>query len=159
MAHGGFARMLDELDERLLAELSRNARASFRKIAQRLGVSVSTAIQRVKSLEQAGIIRGYTMLADAEKAGYELTALIEVTRRKGTPTEVEKKIAALPNVIAVYDVTGSFDAMVIAKFRNRSELNKFVKGLLAMENIERTNTHFVLNVIKEDPRILNKKTF
>jgi Lrp/AsnC family transcriptional regulator for asnA, asnC and gidA len=53
-------------------------------------------------------------------------------------------------VVAVYDITGDYDAAVITKFKDRSSLNDFVKKLLAMPNIKRTVTNVVLNVIKED---------
>ena len=63
-------------------------------------------------------------------------------------------MSKLPNVCAVYDVTGLTDAMVVAKFRSRRELSKFTKGLLAMPYVERTNTHVVLTTVKEDFRML-----
>jgi len=56
--------------------------------------------------------------------------------------------------LAVYDVTGLTDAMVIAKFKSREELSKFTKALLAMPFVERTNTHIVLTTVKEDFRLL-----
>jgi Lrp/AsnC family transcriptional regulator for asnA, asnC and gidA len=53
-------------------------------------------------------------------------------------------------VQAVYDVTGDFDALVIAKFRSRRELDSFVKSLQTIEFVERTETNLILNIIKED---------
>jgi Lrp/AsnC family transcriptional regulator for asnA, asnC and gidA len=52
-------------------------------------------------------------------------------------------------VNAVYDVTGEYDAIIVAQFRNREELNEFVKGLLAVPGVKRTNTMLVLNTMKE----------
>ena len=54
----------------------------------------------------------------------------------------------------VYDVTGTTDAMILAKFKTRRELNNFVKRILRMPFVERTNTRVVLNTIKEDFRLL-----
>jgi len=68
--------------------------------------------------------------------------------------EVENEIAKLPNTCLVYDVTGDYDAIVVAKFRNRKELNNFVKTILSLNYVERTNTHVVLNSVKEDFRLL-----
>ena len=73
---------------------------------------------------------------------------------KGKLLELEREVAKLPQVLAVYDVTGLTDAMVIAKFKSREELSKFTKTLLAMPFIERTNTHIVLTTVKEDFRLL-----
>jgi DNA-binding Lrp family transcriptional regulator len=80
--------------------------------------------------------------------------LTEVTVAKGKLLELEQQVAKMPQVMAVYDVTGLTDAMVIAKFKNRDELSKFTKSLLAMPFVERTNTHIVLTTVKEDFRLL-----
>ena len=145
---------IDELDQRVLSILSNDSRVSSRKIALRCRVSVGTVLTRIKRMEQAGIIRGYTTRLDHEKLGYQLTAIAEITVSKGKLLEMEQAISKHPNVCAVYDITGSTDALVIAKFRNREELSKFTKGMLAMPFIERTNTHLVLTTIKEDFRPL-----
>jgi len=105
-------------------------------------------------MEKEGIIKGYTTILDQEKLGYELTVITEITVSKGKLLEMEKKIAKIPNVCAVYDVTGLTDAMVIAKFKNRKELSDFTKSLLSMPFVERTNTHLVLTTVKEDYRII-----
>jgi len=78
-----------------------------------------------------------------------------LTVSKGKLLKVEREIAKMPNVCAVYDVTGLTDAMVIGKFRNRKELSDFTKSLLAMRYIERTNTHVILSTIKEDFRLFD----
>ena len=55
--------------------------------------------------------------------------------------------------MAVYDVTGSFDATLVCRFKNSTELNKFVKGLVLRKDVEATETHIVLNTVKEDFRL------
>ena len=80
--------------------------------------------------------------------------MIEVKAEKGKMIEVENKIAKFENVCAVYDVTGTTDTIIIAKFKNRDALGKFVKELATIHNIVSTNTHIVLNDLKEDFRIL-----
>jgi DNA-binding Lrp family transcriptional regulator len=127
---------------------------SYRRIAGKAGVSVGTVLTRAKRLEKAGIVKGYTALLDHERIGYQLTAIAEITVSKGKLLEMEQAISKHPNVCAVYDITGLTDALVIAKFRNREELSKFTKSLLAMPFIDRTNTHVVLTTVKEDFRLL-----
>ena len=144
---------LDEEDKKIINELGRNARISYRKLAKKLGLATSTVIHKYERMRAAGIIKGSSIIVDSEKAGYNLLALIEIIVSKGKLVEVEEKIAKRPNVYAVYDITGDTDAMMMARFRSRKELNDFVKGLLAMDFVERTNTHFVLNVVKEDFRV------
>jgi DNA-binding Lrp family transcriptional regulator len=141
---------LDEVDKAILRELISNARLSFREIARRIGVSTATVANKVRRMEEEGVIRGYTAIVDAEKLGYDIVAVIEVVISKGKVANVEEEIAKAPNVQAVYDVTGESDAMIVARFKSRAELSNFVKKLLSMEYVERTITHVVLNVKKEE---------
>ena len=129
-----------------------NARLSNRQIARNIGVSVGTIIARIQKMEQEGIIQGYSAILNQEKLDYDLTVVTEITVSKGKLIEVEQEIAKIPNVCAVYDVTGLTDAMVIVKSKNRKELSEFTKNVLAMPYVERTNTHLVLTTVKEDYR-------
>ena len=146
---------MDETDVKILTKLLTDARLSYRKIAQEIGVSPPTVLTRVEKLERENIIKFYSAVLDHEKLGYDLTAIIEVTAVKGKISEVEKHIAKLSNVCAVYDITGLTDMMIIAKFKNRKELSNFVKKDLSMPYVERTNTHVVLLAVKEDFRFIH----
>ncbi len=147
-------RQMDETDDKILKALTVNARLSSRQIAKQCGVSIGTALSRIRKMEDQGIVKGYSALLDHEKLGYELTVVSEITVSKGRLLEMESEIARFPNVCCVYDVTGLLDAIIIAKFKNREELGKFTKRLLALPYVERTNTHVVLITIKEDFRII-----
>jgi DNA-binding Lrp family transcriptional regulator len=133
----------------IIALLQEDSRLSFNKIATKLGVSVGTAYNRVKNLEALGVIKEYTTILDPVKLGYEFTAIILVQASGKHLAEVETEIAKARSVVAVYDITGDYDAAVVAKFKDRAGLNDFVKTLLATSNIKRTVTNVVLNVIKE----------
>ncbi|MGC2570618.1 MAG: Lrp/AsnC family transcriptional regulator [Candidatus Nitrosopolaris sp.] len=143
---------MDETDVKILAKLLSDARLSYRKIADEIGISPPTVLARVKKLESDSVIKFYSAVLDHEKLGYDLTAIIEVTSVKGKIAEVEKHIAKFPNVCAVYDITGLTDMVVVAKFKNRAQLSNFVKKDLALPYVERTNTHVVLITVKEDFR-------
>ena len=145
---------LDETDVKILRTLLSDARLSSRQISKQCGVSIGTVLSRVKKMEKEGIIKGYSALLNQEKLGYELTVVSEITVSKGRLLEMENEIARLPNVCCVYDVTGLIDAIIVAKFKNRKELGKFTKRLLALPYVERTNTHVVLTTIKEDFRMI-----
>jgi DNA-binding Lrp family transcriptional regulator len=119
-----------------------------------IGVSTNTVLTRIKNLEKKGIIKYYTAVLNHEKIDYDLGAIIELTISKGKLIDVEKEIAKSKNVVGVYDVTGTTDAIVLAKFKTRRELNSFIKRILSMEFVERTNTRVILNTIKEDFRLL-----
>lgn len=145
---------LDELDRKILQAYLFDARLSYRELAHKLGVSTTTIQSRTNKLEKLGVIRGYSAVFDHEKVGFQLTAITEVSVAKGKLLELEREVAKMPQVLAVYDVTGLTDAMVIAKFKSRDDLSKFTKSLLAMPFVERTNTHIVLTTVKEDFRLL-----
>lgn len=144
---------LDDIDRKLLKELLMNSNRSQRELAKAIGVSTATVINHIQRLESAGVIKDYTVMLDYERLGYELTAIVEMTVSRGKLIEVEKAVSKLPYVCAVYDITGEIDAIIVAKFRNRQELSEFPKALLGMPDIQRTNTHVVLNTIKEDFRM------
>ena len=144
---------LDEIDRKLLRELLTNSKRSYRELATAIGVSAATVINHVQRLESAGVIKDYSTRLDHERLGYELTVITEIIVSKGKLLETEEEIAKIPNVCAVYDITGQTDAMVVAKFKSRSNLSDFTKALLAMTYVERTNTHVVLTTVNEDFRL------
>jgi len=145
---------LDETDVKILKALTVDARLSSRQVARQCGISVGTALSRIRKMEDEDVIRGYAALLDQEKLGYELTVMTEITVSKGRLLEIENEIARIPNVCCVYDLTGLADAAIIAKFKTREDLSKFTKHILSLPYVERTNTHVVLTTVKEDFRIV-----
>jgi len=144
---------MDKTDERILKNLMMDGRLSARQLALKLGMSTVTILTRIKKMEKEKIIRGYTALIDHEKIGYSLTAIIEIIAKNDKIVSIEDEIAKFENVCGVYDITGSTDTIVIAKFKERNELSTFVKNLACISNVENTITHVVLNTTKEDFRL------
>ncbi len=145
--------MLDELDRRIIQTLNENARRSFREIAKEVGASVTAVINKVKKLEEAGAIRGYIPVLNPASFGYNLMAIIALRISKGKLIETQQLIARDPQVVGVYDITGEWDSLVIGYFRNADDLNRFIKRILALRYVDRTVTHLVLNVVKDEKRI------
>ena len=143
---------LDKIDEKILKNLMVDARLSARQMALKLGMSTVTVLSRIKKLEKEKIIKGYTAIIDHEKLGYDLTAIIEIIAKKDV-IDIEEKLSKIENVCGVYDITGNTDTVIVAKFKERNELSKFVKSLSSMSNVENTITHVVLNTEKEDFRL------
>lgn len=149
----GAGRSFDELDRKIIEALLVDSRASAREMGFNLGVSTSTVTARIGRLRGEGVLRGFSAQVDFQKLGYELTVVTEIHVSKGKLVEMEREIAKAPGVCAVYDVTGEIDAVVISKCKDREELSRFTKGLLAMPFIERTNSHVVLTTVREDFRL------
>ena len=137
----------------IIALLQGDSRLSFNKLAKKLGVSVGTAYNRVKTLEALGVVKGYTVVLDTSKLGFELTAIILIQAAGKHLLDVEKEIANTANVIAVYDIAGEHDAAVVAKFKDRTSLNKYLQSLLTKPYVKRTVTNVALNVVKEDLQV------
>lgn len=144
---------LDAVDREIINLLEEDCRLSYKNIALKSHVSVGTAFSRIKKLENEGKIKGYSVILDSSKLGYPLTAVIFLKAEGNFLLSVEEDIANCSNVVAVYDVTGEFDATVIAKFRDRNDLSSFIKSVAAMPHVKRTFTCVSLDTVKENSMV------
>ncbi len=140
----------DEIDAKIIKELQRDAAASLSEIASRLGIPVSTVFSRIKRLREAGVIKGYTIRVDPALLGYNVTAIIMFSVEGPYLEEIESVLSSNPNIIALYDTTGDYDVVAIARFRSIQELDRFIKGVLKNPRIRKTITSVVLRVVKEE---------
>jgi DNA-binding Lrp family transcriptional regulator len=145
---------LKALDKKILVILLENSRLSYREIARRLGIAVGTVMTHMQEMEKVGIIKGYSAVLDWEKLGYDVQVIIDVRVSKGKLHMVEKRFSKHPNVVAVYDNTGPFDATIIARFLSRKSMDGFLKDIQTYEFVERTETKLVLSTLKEGQREL-----
>ena len=142
---------LDDTDRAIIKCLESDARMSLRSVAGEVGVSLGTVSNRLRRLENSGVVTGYTVQLDAEKVGWGLTVVVGLRIEKGRLLELQRKIAEDHRVLGVYDVTGDFDSMVVARAVDRGDLDDLSKTVLSLEGITRSVTHFVLNTVKESP--------
>lgn len=140
---------IDNLDKKIINELSADSKQSYRDIAKRVRASAVTVMKRLHRLEREKVIRGYSIDIDYEKIGFEISVIVDVRVSKGKLIQVEKKIAAHKNVFAVYDNTGQFDVTVLARFRTRAGMDNFLKRLQSFDFVQRTETKLILGTIKE----------
>ena len=141
--------MLDEIDQKIIRVLEKDARTSLRKISELVDVSLGTVSNRVKKMEKNGVIMGYSVILNPDEIGWELNVVIGLRIQKGRLIEIQEKIAKDSRVHGVYDVTGDFDSMVIARAKNRKDLDDLSKNVLSIDGVERSITHLVLNTVKE----------
>jgi DNA-binding Lrp family transcriptional regulator len=144
---------MDKLDIDIICSLNENSRKSYRTLAKELRVSISTISNRLKKLQKDGIIENYIPVINREKIGFDLTAAINIKITHGKLLEVQKEISRDSQVSGVYDITGDWDSLIIAHFKDRRDLNNFIKKILSMDFVERSNTQMVLNVVKDEKRV------
>jgi DNA-binding Lrp family transcriptional regulator len=145
---------LDITDTKIIRALEDDSRISLRKLAHNLGLTPNVLHNRIERLQKDGIITGYVPIIDSSKMGYTVTAIIMIQTEGGHVLEVENQIAKETNVLSVYDITGEYDAAVIAKFRDTAALNGFLKKLLTERYIKRTTTLIAANAVKEYSKII-----
>ena len=152
-------REFDELDRRIVELMCRSSQGSYRQIAKQLGVHPTTLIQRVKNLEAKGVINGYRAKVDYMRLGFDYMGIIQVYVEKNM-LDVQETIRSIPQVLAVFDVTGECDSIVWIACRDREEFSNIVKSILKIEGVQKTNTSVILNVMKDPsdfiPQVLDK---
>lgn len=140
---------LDRTDQRLLQALQLNARTSQRQLAKQLGVAQGTVTNRLKRLEDEGVITGYSASISPASIGWSMTIMAGLRIMKGRMIDVQQRISADPRVFAVYDVTGDWDSIVLARVKDRQDLDNLTKTVFTLEGVTRSYTHVVLNTVKE----------
>jgi Lrp/AsnC family transcriptional regulator for asnA, asnC and gidA len=144
---------IDKVDVQILSILQEDCHLSLRKIAAKTHISSIMAATRIKNLEDKGILKGYTVILDPVKLGYDLTAVIFVQTEGGYLKDLENELSQMANIIAIYEITGDFDVVAVVKLKDRDSLNSLLKNLLVTPHIKKTMTDITLNVVKEDFRI------
>ncbi|MFN7990830.1 MAG: Lrp/AsnC family transcriptional regulator [Candidatus Micrarchaeia archaeon] len=122
---------MDDIDEDILAELRKDAKASLKQMARKFGVPLSTLYQRIKKLEEAKIIRNYTVDLDWKRLGYNIKAYIlvyvdttKLRELRKPQTEVLNELARLPFVFEADMVTGESDLLLMVRAKDTEDLGK-----------------------------------
>ena len=148
---------LDKTDMAIIDALCKDARLSQRQLANVVGVAQGTITNRIKRLESEGVITVYTLNLDPSSLGWEMTVMAGLCIEKGRIMDVQQKISADNRVFAVYDVTGDWDSMVLARVKDREDLDNLTKTVFTADGITRSYTHVVLNTVKESGVVLPKE--
>jgi DNA-binding Lrp family transcriptional regulator len=148
---------LDRHDVLLLSELQRDSRQTVQQLAAAAGLSATPAWKRVKEMESAGIIRGYTALVDREKVGLALAVLAEVNLTRHNEDDVrrfEKEVAACPQIVSCYATTGQADYLVKVLVPDIKAYEGFLHEVLfKLPGVTHVRSSVVLKEIKSDTRL------
>jgi Lrp/AsnC family leucine-responsive transcriptional regulator len=143
---------LDEVDVKLLALLQADGRITNTDLAKQVDLSPPSVLQRVRALENAGLVRGYTAVLDAERLGFKLTALTFVSLTLHQDLAIErfrKAVTALPEVLECYHISGDADFVLKVVVRDMRAYEGFIREKLAkIKSIGRIQTSFVLGTAK-----------
>ena len=145
---------LDKIDRQILALLRENARMSNLELAESVNLSPTPCARRVKQLEDAGIITGYSVTTDPRKLGYQLSVYIAISMDKHTAerfSNFEKKLRDFPEVVSCSIVTGrSEDYLIKALVKDMAHYEEFLLHRLnRIEGIAQVHTSFELRQVFE----------
>jgi Lrp/AsnC family leucine-responsive transcriptional regulator len=141
---------LDEIDLGILSILQDNCRVSLAKIGEQVGLSPPSVIERVKKLEDNGVIRGYHAILDARRLGVDITAFIGVyVSHPRLIDRFESAVHAMEDVLECHHVTGEYTLLLKVKTANTSSLEALISRLRSIEGIEKTETMVVLSTNME----------
>ncbi len=139
---------LDEIDKDILRILQEDARTSYRKIQEELGISIGTIHNRISKLRNTGIIEGFTLRINNEKLGYKLTFLIRINCDGKHTEEILNDIKNIPEVCSIFHTTGEQSAALICRFKESEDVHNFIRELNKKEYITRTNSNMILKEYK-----------
>ncbi len=144
---------LDPIDKRLLEILQNDAKTTYSKISEMLGISEATVHVRIKKLIKTGVIKRFQAIVDPEKVGKEVLAIVAITAEPQKYEHVLEQLKGMPDVYEVYDVTGEYYTITKVRVRDRNELAKVLDQIGKIDGVISTRTMYVLRVIKEETRI------
>jgi Lrp/AsnC family transcriptional regulator for asnA, asnC and gidA len=145
---------ISELDKKLLNILQENADLTYSEIGKILGVSPSTVYMRLRKLKERGLIKRIVAEVAPELVGLNLRALVFLSIDVRKYSDIASKLANIPNVKAIYDVTGEWTLVAEVYVKDHKELSDLLDVIGTLEGVQRTSTAVVLRVIKEDRKVL-----
>jgi Lrp/AsnC family leucine-responsive transcriptional regulator len=145
---------LDAIDRRILAELQRDGRLPIVELAERVGLSATPCLRRVKRLESHGVIARYAALVDTGALGIGMQALVEVTLEDHSEAVVaafEAAVRERQEVVACFAVTGEMDFLLLVHVADMEAYSTFaLRTLLRMPGVKGSRSSFIMQTVKSD---------
>lgn len=146
-------KIADDFDRRILSELQADGRLPNIELAERIGLSPSPCLRRVRRLEETGVIRGYTALVDPAAWGWTMTAIATIRLVQQNEDDIvmfEQAVRGWDEVLECHLVTGSRDYMLKVAARDLGEYERFIKEKIArLKCVASIETSFIMSTIKE----------
>ena len=146
--------MIDEMDRRILSLLQQDARLPNAEIARRVGMAPSATLERLRKLEEKGVIQGYECRVDAKKLGLGLTAFIFVRSNDRGEHDTGERLRQNPNILEVHHIAGEDCYLVKVRAADAEDLGRMLRtDFKSLPNLHSTRTTIVLGTLKESSRI------
>jgi len=148
---------IDETNKKILALLQENGRMTNAELAERTGLSPAATLERVKKLEAHGVIQKYVALVDAKQVGKRTLAFVAISLERHSAERIyafQKEIAALPEVLECYHISGDEDYMLKVLVTDIEAYERFViDKLTSIRNITKVRSHFVMSTVKRETKV------
>lgn len=136
--------MIDEVDQAILAVLRRDGRSSMTAIAEEVHVSRAGAHARIRRMEDAGVIIGYTVRTDPAQLGLHTSAFVMITVEQASWQEIRARMSAIPEVEHVALVGGDFDVQLLVRAHDARDLRRIVlEGIQSIPWVRSTRTMII----------------
>lgn len=147
----------DELDMKILSELSKNASISIPRLSKKLSINTSVLYSRIKRLSKRNLIQKYTIIVNQTLLGLDVKAIVGINRDPKLKESIHLAILKIPEVNTISEVTGRFDMMVTLSAHTLEELHNVVIGQIGkIEGIQNTETFVEMQKTEKDPLFESK---
>lgn len=143
---------LDKLDKKILMVLQKNGRISNVELAKTVGLSPTPCLERVKRLENQGVIEGYHAVLNPEAVGASMLVFVEITLEKTAQdvfSEFSKAVTYFDEILECHLVSGSFDYLLKTRVKNMASYRKLLgETLLKLPSVSASRTYVVMEEVK-----------
>jgi Lrp/AsnC family transcriptional regulator, leucine-responsive regulatory protein len=141
---------IDKVDLKILEELKKDSRLSMRELGRKINLSPPSVTERVKRLEDSGVIEGYTIQVNRKKLGFTLDCLMEITLKNGDYKRFKEFIEEHPRALFCYRIAGQACYMVMLTVTSLEEIEEFINEVSSFTT---TLSHIVFSEVKINSRI------
>lgn len=146
--------MIDDIDIKIINVLQHKGRTKRNEIAEKVGLSVPSVSERLKKLEEQGIIEGYYAKVNKHSFGLDITAYIQVVMESSKHyKDLIVKVEKIPEILECYSVLGDGSHLIKIVVKNTAALEKLLSVIQSWPGVTSTKTNFVLSTIKETTAI------
>lgn len=151
------AKKIDRIDRSILTILQREGRISYTELADRIGLSTTPCMERVKRLERDGFITGYHARVDPEMLDYNLLVFVEISLSYQSPDAFDRfsqAVRTLPYILECHLVSGDADYLLKARLQDMSQYRELLGDmLLTLPGVKNSKSYIVMEEIKEQTQL------